>query len=241
MTERAKEALVLEGVDPARTTVIPMGIDTDRFRPDDTFRDSCRKELGISRDERVVLFTGRMVWEKGVYDFMHAAKLAYALLGKAPIRFVMVGKGPERVAVMARAEEIGISKFVLFIEGYPYDRMRDLYNAADIFVLPSISTRMWKEQFGMVLIEAMACGTPVISTSSGSIPEVVGDAGILVPANDPGDLSRAISLLYRDDALLADLGGRGRRRAVAEFDSGKVAERVGKVFMDVLNAPPQAG
>lgn len=236
-TERAREALVLEGVDPARITVIPMGIDTEWFRPDDTLRDSCRQGLGISRDERVVLFTGRMVWEKGVYDFVHAAKLAHASAGKAPVRFVMVGKGPERDAVMARAEEIGIAKLFLFIEGYPYDRMRDLYNAADIFVLPSISMRMWKEQFGMVLAEAMACGTAVVSTTSGSISEVVGDAGILVPANDPGELAGAIALLCSADELRDELGRKGRARAVERFDSRTVAKRVGEVFGKVLKGP----
>jgi glycosyltransferase involved in cell wall biosynthesis len=234
VTERAKEALVLEGVDPGRITVIPMGIDTDRFRPDDKLRDACRRGLGISPDERMVLFTGRMVWEKGVYDFAHAAKLAHASPGKDPVRFVMVGKGPERDAVMARVEEIGIAKLFLFIEGYPYDRMRDLYNAADIFVLPSISTRMWKEQFGMVLAEAMACGTPVISTSSGSIPEVVGDAGILVPANDPGELAGAIAMLCSADELRDELGRKGRARAIERFDSRTVAKRVGEVFGMVL-------
>jgi|GEM_PF-589055 len=234
VTERAKEALVLEGVDPGRITVIPMGIDTDRFMPDDMLREACRKELGISRDERMVLFTGRMVWEKGVYDFVHAAKLAHSSTGKASVRFVMVGKGPERDAVMARAEEIGIAKWFLFIEGHPYDRMRDLYNAADVFVLPSISTRMWKEQFGMVLAEAMACGTPVVSTTSGSIPEVVGDAGILVPANDPGELAGAIALLCSTDGLREELGRKGRARAVGRFDSRTVAKRVGEVFGKVL-------
>jgi glycosyltransferase involved in cell wall biosynthesis len=241
VTERAKEALVLEGVAPGRITVIPMGIDTEWFRPDEALREAYRERLGVSREEKVVLFTGRMVWEKGVYDFVHAAALTRLSLENVPVRFVMVGKGPERDAVMERARELGLSPSVLFIESHPYDRMRDLFNAADVFVLPSISTRKWKEQFGMVLVEAMACGTPVVSTTSGSIPEVVGGAGILVPANDPGDLSRAISTLCGDDELLTDLGRRGRRRAVAEFDSGKVAERVGKVFMDVLSAPHQAG
>ena len=234
VTERAREALVLEGVDPGRITVIPMGIDTERFRPDKSLRVSCRKELGISPDECAVLFTGRMVWEKGVFDFVHAAKLAQASAGKAPVRFVMVGKGPERDAVMARAEEIGIEKSFLFIEGYPYDRMRDLYNAADIFVLPSISMRMWKEQFGMVLVEAMACGTPVVSTTSGSIPEVVGDAGILVPANDPGELAGAIALLCSSDEMREELGRKGRARAVERFDSRTVAKRVGELFSKVL-------
>jgi glycosyltransferase involved in cell wall biosynthesis/SAM-dependent methyltransferase len=237
VTERAREALVLEGVDPGRITVIPMGIDTDRFRPDKALREACRKELGIARDERAVLFAGRMVWEKGVYDFVHAAKLASASPGGVPVRYVMVGKGPERDAVMARAGEIGIAERFLFIESHPYGRMRDLFNAADLFVLPSISTRMWKEQFGMVLIEAMACGAPVVSTTSGSIPEVVGDAGILVPANDPGELSAAIALLCSSDELRRKLGRTGRERAVERFDSGKIAERVGEVFQKILEGP----
>jgi glycosyltransferase involved in cell wall biosynthesis/2-polyprenyl-3-methyl-5-hydroxy-6-metoxy-1,4-benzoquinol methylase len=234
VTDRAREALVLEGVDPERITVIPMGIDTEGFRPDAALRDSCRGELGISPGEVVVLFTGRMVWEKGVFDLVHAAKLANAGTGGRPARYVMVGKGPEREAVMARAGEIGLGKSFLFVESHPYDRMRDLYNAADLFVLPSISMRMWKEQFGMVLVEAMACGTPVVTTSSGSIPEVVGDAGILVPANDPGELAGAIASLCLSEDLRKELGRKGRARAVGRYDSKVVAEQVGKVFERVL-------
>ncbi|MBE0602222.1 MAG: glycosyltransferase, partial [Deltaproteobacteria bacterium] len=129
VTERAREALVLEGVDPGRITVIPMGIDTEWFRPDGGLRDSCRRELGIIPGEFVVLFTGRMVWEKGVFDLVHAAKLVKAEPGGVPVRYVMVGKGAEREAVMARAGEIGLGKSFVFIESHPYDRMRDLYNA----------------------------------------------------------------------------------------------------------------
>ncbi|MBE0602927.1 MAG: methyltransferase domain-containing protein, partial [Deltaproteobacteria bacterium] len=108
------------------------------------------------------------------------------------------------------------------------------YNAADLFVLPSISMRMWKEQFGMVLAEAMACGTPVISTSSGSIPEVVGDAGIVVPANDPGELAGAIASLCLSGTLREELGRKGRARAVGRYDSKVVAGQVGEVFARVL-------
>jgi glycosyltransferase involved in cell wall biosynthesis/SAM-dependent methyltransferase len=240
VTERAREALVLEGVDPERITVIPMGIDTEWFRPDRALRDSCRSSLGISPGDVVVLFTGRMVWEKGVYDLVYAAKLVKAEPGGRPVRYVMVGKGPEREAVMSRAREIGLGESILFVESHPYDRMRDLYNAADLFVLPSISMRMWKEQFGMVLAEAMACGTPVISTSSGSIPEVVGDAGILVPANDPGELAGAIASLCLSGDLRAELGRKGRERAVGRFDSKVVARQVGDVFERVLREPGRA-
>jgi glycosyltransferase involved in cell wall biosynthesis len=234
VTERAREALVLEGVDPDRITVVPMGIDTEHFRQDAALRDSCRAALGLSPEEIVVLFTGRMVWEKGVYDLVHAAKLAQAATAGLPVRYVMVGKGPERDAVIARAGEIGLAGSFLFVESHPYDRMRDLYNAADLFVLPSIPMRMWKEQFGMVLAEAMACGTPVVSTSSGSIPEVVGDAGLLVPANDPGELAGAIASLCLSGELRAELGEKGRARAAGRFASKAVARQVGEVFERVL-------
>ncbi|MEW6720414.1 MAG: glycosyltransferase, partial [Thermodesulfobacteriota bacterium] len=240
VTERAREALLLEGVDPGRITVIPMGIDTEWFRPDEGLRESCRAELGIAAGEIVVLFTGRMVWEKGVYDFVHAAKLVDVLPGSRSVRYLMVGKGPEREAVTARAEEIGLGSSFHFVESHPYGRMRDLYNAADLFVLPSISMRMWKEQFGMVLAEAMACGAPVISTLSGSIPEVVGDAGLLVPSNDPGELARAIASLCFSGDLRKMLGRKGRERAVARFDSRVVAKQVAELFDRVLKEPGKA-
>ncbi|MCL2102597.1 MAG: glycosyltransferase [Syntrophorhabdaceae bacterium] len=235
VTERAKEALLLEGVDPMRITVIPMGVDTKLFRPDAVLRESCRAELGIGAGETVVLFTGRMVWEKGVYDFVHAASLARLKVGaEFPVRYVMVGKGPEREAVMARVREVGLDASFIFIESRPYDRMRDLYNAADLFVLPSISTRIWKEQFGMALAEAMACGVPAISTTSGSIPEVVGDAGILVPESDPTELALAIASLCVSASLREELGRKGRARALERFSSEKVAARVGDLFEKVL-------
>ena len=241
VTERAKEALVLEGVDPGRITVVPMGIDTERFHPDEALRRACREDLGISNGEVAVLFTGRMVWEKGVYDFVHAAKLVKAAAGGVPVRYVMVGKGPEREAVMARAGETGMGSSFRFVESHPYDRMPGLFNAADLFVLPSISMRMWKEQFGMVLVEAMACGTPVVSTSSGSISEVVGDAGLLVPANDPGELAKAIAALCLSVDLRRELGERGRTRAVERFGSKTIARQVADVFRRVLREPVKPG
>jgi len=242
VTERAKEALMFEGVDPSRITVIPMGIDTEWFRPDIALRESCRAELEVGPNDKVVLFTGRMVWEKGVYDFVHAACLVKAKLGADfPVRYVMVGKGPEQEAVMARVRDAGLDTSFLFIESHPYDHMRDLYNAADIFVLPSISTREWKEQFGMVLVEAMACGVPVVATASGSIPEVIGDAGTLVMANDPGELAGAITSLCLSVPLREELGRKGRMRALDLFSSEKIAAEVGDLFAKVLRESEKPG
>jgi len=237
VTERAKEALMLEGIPSEMIDVVPMGIDLKRFRPreEDVLRD--RECIGIKKEEIVVLFIGRMVGEKGVYDFVHAAArdLSDRSLKKLPVRFLMVGKGAEFYSVQARAMALGISNRFTFIEKYPYQEMHKLHNLADIFVLPSISTKTWQEQFGMVLIESMACGKPVVSTYSGSIPEVVGDAGILVQSNDHISLCNAIKKLISDAELRESIGKKALTRAETEFDSEKIAEKVMGVFEKVLS------
>ncbi|MBI5741902.1 MAG: glycosyltransferase [Nitrospirae bacterium] len=240
VTERAKEALMLEGVVEDKIDVIPMGIDLNTFNPrkEDIIRD--RERIALAKEELVVLFIGRMVWEKGVYDFVHAAAkvLNDKSLKGLPLKFLMVGKGPELNGVRESAMKSGISNRFAFIEEYPYQEMYRLHNLADIFVLPSISTKTWQEQFGMVLIESMACGKPVVSTLSGSIPEVVGDAGILVQPNDHISLYEAMRKLITDKDLRRYLGGKALKRAEDEFDSQKTAEKVRAVFEKVMSREP---
>jgi starch synthase len=238
VTERAKDALLLEGVPEDKITVIPMGIDINRFKPDEETGKRIRKDLGIADEEKVILFTGRMIWEKGIYDLVHAAKLVKLDKNIETIRlkFVVVGKGQESREIKKIVNRLCMNDIFLFMESKPYHQMHEIYNMADIFVLPSIATKAWKEQFGMVLVEAMACGVPVISTVSGSIEEVVADAGLLVQPNDPTRLSAAIIKLLKNDALRKELGTRGRERAVKEYDSNKIAGKLASLFEDVLKS-----
>ncbi len=235
-TGRAKEALMLEGVPEKKISVIPMGIDLDIFRPRKEDIAGDRESLGFSSDETVVLFIGRMVWEKGIYDLIHAAEQTFrtGLIRDHGVRFLIVGKGQELEGVHKRAAMLGISDWITFLEHYPYEDMHTLHNLADIFVLPSISTPTWQEQFGMVLIESMACGTPVISTLSGSIPEVVGDCGLLIQPNDHLSLYRAMKQLIVNKEQREDLGSRALMRAAREFDSRKIAQRVKMVFEKLI-------
>lgn len=238
VTKRAKDALLLEGVPEDKIVIIPMGIDINRFTPDEETGKRTRKHLGIKEDEKVVLFTGRMVWEKGIYDMVHAAKLV--TLDKSaerlPLRFVVVGRGQESQEIKKIVNRLCMNDIFLFIENHPYHQMHEIYNMADIFVLPSIATRTWKEQFGMVLAEAMACGVPVVSTLSGSIDEVVAEAGLLVQPNDPTELSVAIMKLLNDEALRNDFRIKGRERAVREYDSEKIAGKFASLFEDLLRS-----
>ncbi|RJQ47249.1 MAG: glycosyltransferase [Nitrospiraceae bacterium] len=237
VTSRAKEALVLEGVPEEFIDVIPMGIDLNRFQPDDQAMMSERKRLHISTEEIVVLFIGRIVWEKGVYDLVHAASkiLRDRELKKFGIRFVLAGNGPELKLLYERTAHLGIADSFLFLENYPYEEIHRLHNIADIFILPSIPSPNWQEQFGMVLIESMACRKPVVSTLSGSIPEVVGDAGLLVQPNDHVSLCEALKRLISDNELREEISIKALHKAEREFDSRKTAERFKRVFEKVLS------
>jgi glycosyltransferase involved in cell wall biosynthesis len=242
VTERAKEALMIEGVPEEKIDVIPMGVDLNVFRPVQDGLEAERRKLGINEDDMVVLFIGRMVWEKGIYDFLHAAARICRdnMFNEKRIRYLIVGKGPELEGARERAGVLGISSSTIFIEEYPYEDMYKLHNIADFFVLPSISTRTWQEQFGMVLIESMACGTPVISTYSGSIPEVVGEGGVLVQPNDHLSLYQAIKELITNKDTLDDLAQKALKRAETLFDSAKTADKVKAVFNKVMSRKTEA-
>lgn len=179
-TERARRALLLEGVDPGRLEVCYPGVDTDRFAPSppSTVADPAQVHL--------ILSPGRLVWEKGHQDVIRAVSaLKRGLLGPAPhVRLLIVGSGPERVRLERHAAELGLAADVEFRSGVPHHEMPSLYHAASGMVLASLPRRGWEEQFGMVLAEAMASRTSIVAARSGAIPEVVQGGGLLF---DPGD------------------------------------------------------
>lgn len=236
VTNRAKEALILEGVPEEMIDILPMGVDLRRFRPDPAAGQQYREILGVNNDDIIILFIGRMDWEKGIYDFVHAAAKVtrdQALQG-IPVRFVMAGSGPELDEVRRRTAELGMADRFNFLENCPYEDIHKLHNAADFFVLPSVSVRYWQEQFGMVLIESMACAKPVISTLSGSIPEVVGDAGMLIQPNDYLSLYRAMKDLVENKERRMMFSENALTRAEEYFDSQKTAGNILEIFKKVL-------
>ena len=155
-TERAAEALRVEGADRSRVSVAAPGVDLSRFRP------------SPPPGELVVLSAGRLVWEKGHQDVLRAL----ALVPEA--RAIVIGRGPEEARLRAYAQELGVASRVEFRAFVPYEEMPAVYASASCLVLASLPVVHWEEQFGMVLIEAMACGLPIVASSSGAIPEVAG-------------------------------------------------------------------
>jgi glycosyltransferase involved in cell wall biosynthesis len=225
-TERARDGLLLEGVAADRMTVCPPGIDLDHF-------------AAGSAPPRVthrILSAGRLVWEKGHQDVLRAfAALRAGLAGprRDDVELLVVGDGPERGRLQRYARELGIADAVEFRPTVPYDDMPSLYASASALVLASLPTRTWEEQFGMVLVEALAARTPVIACSSGAIPEVLGGEGTLVYPGDWLGLARALNdRLSGPPAARADVD----RERLQRFSSAAAAERLRAIYGDLLDS-----
>jgi glycosyltransferase involved in cell wall biosynthesis len=214
-TERARRALVLEGAPAERIEVAPPGVDTVRFAPTDP------------PAEHLVLTAGRLVWEKGHHDLLRA--IAVLRNRGKEVRAVVVGAGPEEERLEAHASDLGVIDLIEWRQSVPYPEMPELYARASAFVLASLPTVMWEEQFGMVLAEALATGVPVLASSSGAIPEVLAGAGTLFP---PGDWPRLAELL---DRLTSEPPRRERHdELVRRYSAEAAAERLRDAYARVL-------
>lgn len=172
------------GVDPAHTTVLYNGVDPVRFHP--IPRGEARQALGFADDERVILYVGNILASKGCMDLMEAFGRLRARLPRATL--VYVGAGPLTRALAERAAAMGATERVRFTGRLAHEQIIQWFGAADVFCLPSHA-----EGVPNVVLESMACGTPVVSTRVGGIPEVLPDyAGAMVPAQDVAALEAAL-------------------------------------------------
>lgn len=142
----------------------------------------------------------------------------------ADFRLRIVGDGPLRNQVEHAVIERGLTGRVRIDGRIPSLQMPSLLSSLDAVILPSITTPSWKEQFGRVLIEAMACGVPVVGSDSGEIPNVIGEAGIVVPEGDERALAEALQRLHDDSRLGRALARKGRTRVLAHFSNERIAE-----------------
>jgi glycosyltransferase involved in cell wall biosynthesis len=234
VTTRARDCLVREGVEPHRISVIPAGVDLSRFCPGPA-NLGLRAALGLESDRPAVLFMGRLVPEKGVYDLLRAFHHLRFQHGLEP-NLLMVGGGRCEAGLRREARDLGLEERFHLTPPLPYEKTPEVYRLAEVFVLPSRCTRDWEEQFGMVLVEAMACGTPIVAADSGAISEVVGDAGLLVPPDSPVRLAEGIARVLKE----GDLRAAGIRRARENFSHLVVSRRIEEVYRSVLERAASA-
>ena len=132
--------------------------------------------------------------------------------------------------------ELGLGQRVRFLPNQSPGDLAKIMNALDVFILPSRTTANWKEQFGRVIIEAHACGTPVIGSTSGAIPEVVGHGGLVVPERDPAALAQAIQLLLNDPQKRRQMGAIGREEVMNSSTWQQVARQMRDIYHRVARS-----
>jgi glycosyltransferase involved in cell wall biosynthesis len=181
------------------------------------------------RDVFTVGFAGRLVPQKGLDTLLGA-------VARLPghVRCLVVGDGPYRRAVTAQADAYGLNGRLEITGSVPHQVMHDYLSRMDVLVLPSRTTSRWKEQFGRVLVEAMALGVPVIGSTSGEIPAVVGDTGLLFPEGDVEALRDRICRLMNDEALRTDLARRACARALTRYTNQAVADATREIYRRCL-------
>lgn len=227
-TEQERTQIVsLYGAARDKVSVIPLGVDLDRFQPAD--QADARAELGLLPDQRVVLFVGRIEPLKGVDILINAAAM---LESDVDCSVLIVGGDESSIAQVAKlrdlARERGIEQRVAFVGAVDHERLPLYYNAADVCVVPS-----HYESFGLVAVEAMASGTPVVASRVGGLTGTVkdGETGYLVPWLCPEPFAERIELLLDNEQLRRSLGETARE-VVGRYRWENVAGAV----LDVYNS-----
>ncbi len=178
-------------------------------------------------------YVGRLVPEKGV-DVLLAALAALKAKGVPGWRLDILGGGPQEAALRDQAAALGLREQVTFGGQLPSTQMAAFYRQLDILVLPSLTRPNWKEQFGRVLVEAMACGAVPVGSDSGAIPGVIGDGGLIVPEGNAPALADALRRLIEDHALRQALAHRGRQRVMEHFTQAQIARQTVEVYRAML-------
>lgn len=200
--------------------VIPMGCNTSYFSPENKVPD-----YFSAGGKRVILFVGRLAEKKGVPYLIRAMRSVDALLAIA-------GSGPLEKECKELVQTLGLSDKVRFLGPIPHTRLRAVYASADVFAAPSITTKSGDvEGFGLVILEAMSSGLPVVASRSGGITDIIaeGENGLLAAERDEKQLADKINLLLSDDALYKKLSAASRKTAEG-FDYSVIASRYAEII-----------
>ncbi len=212
------------------TRVIPLGANPDRFAPtrDPAATLAAKESLGLHGT--VIGYIGRLSPEKGVQDLLDA----YALLRPTDTTLLLVGDGPQRAFLEARAKEAGLADDVVFIGAINRLRLPSVLQAMNLLVVPSRTTPTIREQFGRVIVEAFLTGVPVIGSSCGGVPEVIGDDGLVYPEGDISALATTIGAAMVDRTGSTARAEHARARALREYTWQAVAARRHELYQDML-------
>ncbi|MEI7732783.1 MAG: glycosyltransferase, partial [Verrucomicrobiota bacterium] len=218
-----------------RATQIPLGLDRTLFYPRSSEQIAeTRARLGLR--EKTIAYFGRLIPEKGLHILLTALAGIKQLRWQFLVDRFSDYQTPYIQEIKQQVESLGLTDRVVFFDA-AHAEMPLYMNAADFVVLPSVSTPKWKEQYGRVLPEAMACGKIVVGSRSGAIPELIDDCGYLFPEGDACALGKILAeLVCAREETLADL----RRKATARAHDRLSADHQAQIWLDLAKKEAQS-
>jgi glycosyltransferase involved in cell wall biosynthesis len=229
VSENSRRDIVAQmGVPEDRLHIVPVGVDQESFRP--------MPHVARVRG-RLMTTASADVPMKGLVPLLEA--VAKLRVERPDVHLVVIGKQKDKSKIPAVLDRLGLKDAVEFVSGVPQERIVELYAEAEVAVVPSLY-----EGFSLPAIEAMACGVPLVATTGGALPEVVGpdgEAALSVPTNDPSALAIAIGRLLDDPELRARIGEAGRHRVLDRFTWRKSAEGMIENWYALLEERERAG
>jgi len=228
------------GVSPERIALVHPGCDVDRFRPRPARMDLRHALLGPRDRDRVLLTVGGLVARKGQDMVIQALpRLRQSI---PDVTYLIVGDGPYRAQLETLAMSVGVRDHVVFAGMVSAEDLPDVYALSDVYVMPSREQleSCDVEGFGLVFLEANACGKAVVGGRSGGIPDAVEDgvSGLLVDPHDPEDIANALRRILSDGDMALRLGEQGRLRVVREFEWKRIGDQVQGILDSIQRERP---
>ncbi|MEO1766702.1 glycosyltransferase family 4 protein [Thiobacter aerophilum] len=230
-SEFTRDELTKLGVAPQRIVLIHPGVDTEHFRPGLPC-DDLKASIGLAAHEKLILSVGRLSRRKG-FD-MVIRSLPELLKQGRPVRYALIGIGEDWDYLHSLARDCGVADRVHFLGHVPSEDLPRWYNACDVFAMPNREINGDTEGFGMVFLEAAACGKPALAGNAGGTGAAVvhGVTGLRIDANDVRPVSSALAQLLADDSGAQTMADQARARAHHEFDWAVVADRTRRLVKE---------
>ena len=214
-----------------------LGVDEKLFVPKS--QPELARKVGIEPNDFVVGFVGRFVPEKGIMTLLDAL----VQIKDKSWKCLLLGRGELKEEIITKAAEKGIKERIILVESVPHDEVADYINLMSTLILPSETTYKfktltsvgWKEQFGHVIIEAMACKVPVIGSDSGEIPHVIGDAGLVFPEGNFEELANCLEKLIDNPDFTENVAQMGYAKAMAQYTNIALAKQQLEFYQELLD------
>ncbi|WP_164994718.1 glycosyltransferase family 4 protein [Candidatus Kuenenia stuttgartiensis] len=205
---------------------VPLTIDENVFKKKDCYYLKAKLKLNYF----TIGFVGKIEIKKGLATLFKALRLIYK-----KYTLIIIGEGPDKELLVNLSKQLNIQEYILWLGFVNMTQLPDYYSCMDALIVPSETTPEWREQFGRVIIEGMACEVPVIGSSSGEIPNVIGDAGLIFEEGNEKELAGKISILIDNSELRQKLGEAGRKRVIENYTNKIIASKLMSVYNEIAS------